>query len=117
MTDYQDTLRRLALNDERFVQSAVAGHPETAEPSQLEPNARALVRLGALLAIDAAPSSYQECAEAALAAGATLEDVVATLLAVAPIIGTARMVSAAPELALALGYDVDAALESSEDRG
>ena len=34
------------------------------------------------------------------------------LIAVAPEVGLARVVSAAPELALALGYDVDAALEA-----
>ena len=116
MTDYEDTLRRLALNDERFVQSVLGGAGKS-EPVELEPKDRALVRLGALLAIDAAPSSYQECVESALAAGATIDEVVETLLAVAPIIGSARVVSAAPELALGLGYDVDAALEASEDDG
>jgi len=33
-------------------------------------------------------------------------------MAVAPITGVARVVAAAPEFALALGYDVDAAVES-----
>jgi hypothetical protein len=32
----------------------------------------------------------------------------------APAIGLGRVVSAAPELALALGYDVDAALETQD---
>jgi hypothetical protein len=36
------------------------------------------------------------------------------LVAVAPTIGVARAVSGAPELALALGYDVDAALEAPD---
>ena len=36
-------------------------------------------------------------------------------IAVAPTVGMARVVSAAPELALALGYDVDAAIEARED--
>ena len=67
------------------------------------------------LAIDAAPSSYQSVVETALAAGATVDEVVGTLIAVAPTIGLARVVSAAPELALALGYDVDAALEAPWD--
>ena len=35
-------------------------------------------------------------------------------IAVAPTVGMARVVSAAPELALALGYDVDAALEARD---
>jgi hypothetical protein len=37
---------------------------------------------------------------------------VGTLIAVAPITGVARVVAAAPEFALALGYDIDAALEA-----
>ena len=46
------------------------------------------------------------------AAGATADEIVGTLMAVAPITGVARTVAAAPEFGLALGYDVDAALES-----
>jgi hypothetical protein len=33
-------------------------------------------------------------------------------MALAPIIGVARVVATAPEFALALGYDLDAALEA-----
>jgi hypothetical protein len=43
--------------------------------------------------------------------GARQEDLLATLLAVAGIVGSARVVSAAPRIALAAGYDVEAALE------
>jgi alkylhydroperoxidase/carboxymuconolactone decarboxylase family protein YurZ len=55
--------------------------------------------------------SYHWAVETALAAGATAEDVVGTLVAVAPISGLARVVSAAPEVALSLGYDLDVAFE------
>jgi hypothetical protein len=37
------------------------------------------------------------------------------LVAVAPYIGIARTVSAAPELALALGFDVDDVIERDRD--
>src|SRR5947208_1940912 len=70
-----------------------------------------MVRLAALLAIDAAPSSYNASAELALASGASLDEIVGILIAVAPTIGLGRVVSAAPALGLALRYDVDAALE------
>ena len=43
-----------------------------------------------------------------------MDEIVGTLIAVAPTVGTARVVSAAPELALALGYDVEAAFEGAE---
>ena len=112
LVDYRETLRRLALHDERFFGEVLGIGGDTAEVSRLDPKAHALVGLGALIAIDAAPSSYQSTIEAAKDAGATVDEIVGTLIAVAPIVGLTRIVSAAPELALALGYDVDAALEA-----
>ena len=112
MAEYEETLRRLALNDESFVESVLGMGRDTVEVSRLNPKTHALVRLAASLAIDAAPSSYQSNAEVALAAGANIDEIVGTLIAVAPTVGLTRVVSAAPELALALGYDVDAALET-----
>jgi alkylhydroperoxidase/carboxymuconolactone decarboxylase family protein YurZ len=111
---YKEILRKLALNDEGYVQSALGMGRDTVEESGLDQKTHAMVRFGALLAIDAAPSSYQANAAAALAAGATIDEIVGTLIAVAPAIGLTRVVSAAPELALALGYDVDAAFEDPE---
>lgn len=114
MTEYKETLRRLALNDQRFVEGALGLGHDTVEVSGLDPKTHALVRLGASLAVDSAPSSYQANTEVALAAGASVDEVVGTLIAVGATVGLARVVSAAPELALALGYDVDAALETPE---
>jgi 4-carboxymuconolactone decarboxylase len=47
-----------------------------------------------------------------LAAGVTADEIVGALMAVAPITGVARVLAAAPEFALALGYDLDAAFEA-----
>ena len=115
MTEYEERLRSLALNDERFVSSVLGIELDSVEVSRLDSKTHALVRLGAMLAIDAAPSSYHSSVEAALGAGASIDEVVGTVIAVAPTVGLARVVSAAPELALALGYDVDAALETPEE--
>jgi 4-carboxymuconolactone decarboxylase len=49
--------------------------------------------------------------QAGLNAGATYDEIVGTLIAVMPIVGVARVVAAAPNLGLALGYDVGEALE------
>jgi 4-carboxymuconolactone decarboxylase len=57
----------------------------------------------------AAPSSYQATTAEALTAGATVDEVVGTLIAVGPTVGLARVVSAALKLAVALGYDLDEA--------
>jgi hypothetical protein len=52
--------------------------------------------------------------ETARRRGASDDEIVGCLIAVLPAIGVARVVSAAPKLALALGFDVTAALEKSE---
>lgn len=114
---HQDRLRSLAMNDEEFIESVLSIRLENVETSGLDPKTHALVRLGALLALDAAPASYQGVVGVALSSGATLDDIVGVLIAVAPTVGIARVVSAAPELALALGYDIDAALERLDGHG
>ena len=117
MTEYAETLRRLALNDERFVESVLGLGRDTVEISRLDSKTHALTRLAASLAIGDAPSSYRANAERAMAAGAGVDEIVGTLIAVAPTVGLSRVVTAAPELALALGYDVDAALEGTSGDG
>jgi 4-carboxymuconolactone decarboxylase len=82
-------------------------------PPALDARTVALVQLAALVVLDAPAGAYRTTVEAAVAGGASESDVVGTLLAVAPVAGLARLVSAAPRLALALGYDVDQAWEST----
>jgi len=115
MLEYQERLRSMALSDNRFVASMLGLGQDTIEASGLDPKTHAMVRLAALVAVDAAPSSYNASAELALAAGASLDEIVGILIAIAPTIGLGRVVSAAPELGLALGYDVDAALEAQPE--
>ena len=62
--------------------------------------------LGALLWTGAATVSLRRTVELAYATGAT-EDEILVLLAIASAIGHARVVDAAPQLALALGYDLE----------
>src|SRR6187397_2488307 len=96
-------LCRLSLHDERSVRSALAD-PDL---SALDPKVQALVGLGALLSVDAATVSVRLAVERAAQAGATEDEIVGVLLAIAPAIGQARTVAVAPRLALALGYDVE----------
>jgi len=110
MDDYKEHLRRLAVHDEALVKEIL---PEETRPAcALDQRTAALVRIAATIAVDAAPSSFQHAVAVALAAGATNGEIVATLEAVTPVTGTARVVDCAPRLALALGYDVEEALES-----
>jgi 4-carboxymuconolactone decarboxylase len=112
MATYEERLRRLVLHDEAYIQSMLGIHLSDNDTAGLDPKTRALVRLGGLVAMGAASVSYHWAAEAALDAGATAEEVVGTLIAVAPISGFPRVVSATPEVALAIGYDIDQAFET-----
>ena len=111
MTDYEPLnaplLRRLAINDEGAIDAVFAGTGD--EMPQLGDKSDALVRFAALVASDSAAASYQWAITAALAAGVTDDEVVGALIAVAPIVGVARIVSAAAMVARALGYELDLA--------
>jgi len=74
----------------------------------LVPKLHLLVRLGALLALGAATASLRTTVEHAREAGATEAEIVGVLIAIAPAVGLARVVSTAPKLALAIGYDINA---------
>jgi 4-carboxymuconolactone decarboxylase len=102
----EETLRRIALNDEQSVGSALAVGPGATNLAGLDPKTRALIRLGALVSLGATATSYRWTVEVAYGAGATDDELLAVLSAVAPAAGLARVVSAAPALALAMGYDV-----------
>ena len=111
MDDYKEHLRRLAVHDDALLEGIVAEGSSSAAPV-IDDRTAALVRLAATVALDGAPSSFQHMVAHALAAGATESEIVATLEAVTPVTGAARVVLCAPKVALALGYDVEAALEA-----
>ena len=110
MDDYKERLRGLTLHDDRFLGLLLADE-STSSSVVLGAKTAALVRVAATVAVDAAPSSFQHAVAHALAAGARCDEIVATLEAVVPVTGATRVVAAAPKLALALGYDVEDALE------
>ena len=70
-----------------------------------------LVLLSALIATGTPLAAYFEPVRAALDHGVSVEEIVDTLLVVSATVGTARVVSASRGLSVALGYDIDAALE------
>jgi 4-carboxymuconolactone decarboxylase len=84
-------------------------------PNGLDARTAAVAHVAALVALRAPPPSYRHAVERALAAGASPDDLVDTLKVVAGAVGLARVVSAAPRLSLALGYDIDDALETLDD--
>lgn len=84
------------------------------EECDLEPRELMLARIAALAAVDAPPVSYLLNAGTAADVGITLEDVQAILIAVAPVIGTAKVMSAAGNITRALGFAI-AVLEAELD--
>ena len=111
MSDHEETLRKLAVRDDAYVDLLLSQGCASEAATTLDRRACALVRIGALIALDATPPSYMEAIEEARANGASCDEIAGCLVAVLPTVGVARVVSAAPKVALALGYDVDAALE------
>jgi 4-carboxymuconolactone decarboxylase len=109
--DYKVTLRRIAVRDDRYIDGLLQGDHANATLAGLDDRSHALIRIAALVASDAASPAYMNCVEAALRAGASYGEIVGVLVAVLPLVGIARAVSAAPNLGLAVGYDVSEALE------
>jgi 4-carboxymuconolactone decarboxylase len=110
--EYKLTLRRLALRDDRYIDALLSEERANVTLAGIDARSHALARVAALIAMDAAPPSYMSAVEAGLRAGASEDEIAGTLIAVMPIVGVARVVAAAPNLALALGYDVSEALEA-----
>jgi len=98
-----EALKGVSAGDLDFLESAVGLREAQLEATGLDARTFALVKIAALIALDAPPASYAWQVTNALADGATPEDLLGVLRAVAPQVGGPRVVAAAPELMLALG--------------
>ena len=72
--------------------------------SDLSPRELMIARIAALVAVDASAASYVLNAMPAADSGITVDDVEDILIAVAPVVGTARIVSATANIAEGLGF-------------
>jgi hypothetical protein len=91
---------------------------DSIEASSLDPKTLMLVRLAGLIAVDAPPASYLLNIGTAGELGVDAEEVEGVLIGLAPIVGTARIASAATKLTRALGLAIDIAeLEEAEAHG
>jgi alkylhydroperoxidase/carboxymuconolactone decarboxylase family protein YurZ len=77
--------------------------------SSLDPQTLALVRVAALVALDAPPVSYILNLEAAADLGIDGDQVRGVLAAIAPIVGTARVASATGKIVQALAIEIEIA--------
>ena len=78
------------------------------------PKTAALLQLAVSVAIGSPAVCLEWSTGRALAAGATEDEIADVLLAIAPVAGLGRIVAAAPDVAMALGYDITAALEETD---
>jgi alkylhydroperoxidase/carboxymuconolactone decarboxylase family protein YurZ len=76
------------------------------EHNSVSPRDFMLARLAALIAVDAPPASYLANASAVERAGLTAADIEGAMIAVAPVVGTPRVVSAAGQILRAFGFAI-----------
>jgi alkylhydroperoxidase/carboxymuconolactone decarboxylase family protein YurZ len=114
---FQEILRKLAMIDEAFVADQARLGLSPAGTPAVDARTAALLQLAVVVAIGSPGTCLEWSTTRALAAGATDDEIADVLLVIAPVAGLARVVSAAPEIAGALGYDVAAALEDPDDHG
>jgi hypothetical protein len=76
-----------------------------------------LARVAALIAVDAPPASYLANAGAAADSGVTADDIQGVMIAVAPVVGTARVVSAGGKILRAMGLAIAVADSEIADDG
>ena len=85
--------------------------------SSLDSESLMLVRIAALVAVDASPVSYMMNIEAAGESGVDAEQIRGVLAAIAPIVGTARIASATANIVRALEVELEVALLKEEQVG
>lgn len=111
MATLEDALAKIALRDESYIQSLSR---MSGGGTELDQRTCELVKLATLIGMEGSLPSYVATVQAAQAAGASDAEIVDTLVAVLPSAGVVRTSSAAPKLALALGYECNPALQEDE---
>ena len=103
MTNPNQILSVLAEGDLSVLKTLMHMTEGSLEESGLDPETFMLVRIAALATLDAAPASWLVNIKVSGETGLTPERIIGTLIAIAPVIGTARVVSAAGSIVEALG--------------
>ena len=107
----KDLLAGIAVGDADVLREALELREAAQENSGLDPRTFSLVKIAALVALDSPPASYLWQIANALDSGATPADIVGVLRAVAPQVGGPRVIGAAPEIMVALGLSLPAAVD------
>ena len=94
----EDSLRALAAGQASVLETLARMQVEALERSRLDQETYLLIRLATLVATDATPNAYRAHLGAA---GISTAKILTTLMAIAPVVGSARVLSAASKLAAA----------------
>jgi hypothetical protein len=111
-TNARESLQGLAQGDATKLGMLQRVIEKSYTESGLDPQTFMLVRMAALATLDAAPASWMMNIAVSGEAGLEPERILGTLIAIAPVIGTARIVSAAGHIMKAL--ELAEALAESE---
>ena len=93
---FQEILRRLAIIDESAVEQHAGLGLDQARAPVLDARTAELVRVAAVAATGAPTACLEWSVTRALAAGASEDEITGVLLAIAPVAGLGRVVSAVP---------------------
>ena len=104
--DTHQTLSGVATGDVSLLDEVLGLREAQLEQTGLDGRTFGLVKIAALIALDAPPASYAWQVANALSEGATPEDILGVLHAVAPQVGGPKVVAAAPEIMVALGLSL-----------
>jgi alkylhydroperoxidase/carboxymuconolactone decarboxylase family protein YurZ len=108
----EEIMSSLASGDRPVLEAIAAMNLDTLALSSLDPQTYVLVRLAALVAVDGPPASYLVNLGLASDVGITPEQVQGVLTAIAPIVGSSRVVAAAGNALRGLGLAAVAAEET-----
>ena len=109
MDDRETMLRRITLSDPRLLTGPTEPIPNR-HGTTLDARWQTLVRLGALLASEPSSAALQQVVDEALALNITRDEIVMALVCLLPTIGLRQAAAVAPQLGIAIGYDVEEAL-------
>jgi len=110
MVDVEDDLRRLTINNESTVASVLARRNQSVtEPERARE--LSLARLAAVIAVGGSSPAFSQAIGDAERHGATPDEILDVMCAIASVIGTARVADAAPLVAQSMGIDLQFSFE------
>lgn len=102
----REALSGLSAGDVDLLGAGLKAREGWRKDSGLDPRTYSLVKIAALVALDAPPSSYLWQVANALDSGASPNEILGVLRAIVPQVGGPRCVAAAPEIMMALGLAI-----------